>query len=197
MKKLMMILGALILIGVPSITQAELLNNAGFETNTGPGGSADWWASSFTGTETWANHGGAWGMAVTTWNNAGTGSAYQEVAATAGTPYEFSLWGQGDSSSYTGSFYLKLAWYQGATLLSENTQTVALTTDWTQYTLDATAPTNANKVQATFGGLNASTVGKFDDASLTFTQVPEPSSMAMLTIGGLALVGVVRRKMKK
>jgi hypothetical protein len=193
-KTVSIILGALALIGSPCTTKAELLSNTSFELNTGSGGTADDWTSSFATVEGWANHSGAWGMAVAPWNNAGTGSAFQEVSATAGTEYEFSLWGQADSSSYTGSFYLTLAWYQDSALLSDNTQVVALTTDWTQYTLGATAPVNANTVQATFGGVDASTVGKFDDASLT--AIPEPSSMALLVLSGIALVGVACRRMR-
>ncbi len=133
-------------------------------------------------------------MALPTWGVPGTGNAYQAVGATAGTAYTYKVWTLGDSGTYTGNFYMELAWYNGASLLSTDSQSVALGTSWVQKTLTAAAPVNTTTVRAILRSGAVNTTGKFDDAELDGTPIPEPTSMLLLGSGLIGLFTVARRK---
>ncbi len=175
MKKLYLtaVLMAAALIALPSIAQANLLSNPGFEL---PGDQAwkaqDWTSSGEMNRQEWPDFqyfpGSTHGMA--TWT--GTGDAYQEISVIGNQSYTFTIWGKRDSGEVTGTYYMKLVWYGGGAYISENSMAIALIDSWAQYTLTAKAPANADKVRVTFGSNSATKVGKWDEASLTAASEP-------------------------
>ncbi len=111
-------------------------------------------------------------MAMRAWIRPGNGQAYQEVSVTPNKPYIYTIWTLRDAGTLAGSFYIKLAWYNGASFISENSQTITVDSAiWTKQTLAAPAPLNANKVRVIFGSSNISLTGKFDDAELTAANI--------------------------
>ena len=192
---LVMILIAAMFIS-PASVHANLLSNAGFETNGGYGGAtaANWTGSGDTGVESWAAYTGSWGMKTGTY--AASDVVYQEVAVAGSTPYAFSIWGQRDGGTPTGTYQVNLAWYNGATPLTVDGGDVTLTDGWTQQLLNATSPATANKVRATFGGTSLNLTGKWDDADLSSSPIPEPTSMLLLGSGLVGLLGLRKRTVK-
>ncbi|MCK4913953.1 MAG: PEP-CTERM sorting domain-containing protein [Planctomycetes bacterium] len=175
--------------------QANLLLNAGFETNGGGGQSADNWTNTGDplepGVEGWAAHTDSWGMAVVTWRDDGTGNFYQDVSVSAATEYTYSLWASRDSGVLAGSYGMKIEWYAGASLLSSASEDISATmTDTMQeLSFNATSAATADtaRIMIEFAGIDK--CGKFDDASFAAsTGVPEPATMALLGLGGLALL---------
>lgn len=191
------ILGALLFTGVS--VQADLLN-AGFETNSGGGGSADWWSDSgAAGTEGWANHSGSWGMAAVGWSS-NFASFHQDAAGTADREYTFSIWINKDASFEAGAVDLMLEWYDsGSLLLGSATNSVysSLNDTWQQFNLVATSPTDTATVRAKLDvtDITAGGAAKFDDADLDVTAIPEPATMAFILLG-MGLVAI-RLKQKR
>ncbi len=149
---------------------ANLLSNGNFEAKDGGSdlNAADWMESGAASRETWSGRKeGEFGMAMRCWEGGGTGEAYQEVKAKAGTEYTFKIWACRDNGTLDGEFYIKLAWYSGEKLLNEDTQKVGLTDAWTEYQIIAKAPEKADKVRAVFGSTNVTMTGKFTGAELT------------------------------
>ncbi|MBI9020200.1 MAG: hypothetical protein JEZ10_02960 [Verrucomicrobia bacterium] len=156
----------LLMMAMAASVQANLLQNPGFEANSGGGGAADnWMSTAEPGTENWATHTGAWGMSVVTWRGTGTGYFYQDVAVVGNSPYTYNIWTARDPGTLTGQYTMKIEWYDGATYLSTDSLLLSDISDvWAQKTLSVTSPAAADlaRVMISFSSINI--VGKFDDA---------------------------------
>ncbi len=184
MKKLVIILGVVLAC---SVSQAQLLNG---DFEAGSAQDADNWTRNLGASrEGWANHGGGQGMALTWWVNS-AGSVFQDVAVTAGATYTLSAWYLDDAAAVTTSLYTtKLAWYDNTlTLIGTAALNVSplVNNTWQQLNLVGTAPVGTVTARVVFdaAGMVAGETLKIDDVALA---VPEPSSLALLGLGGLLL----------
>ncbi len=149
---------------------ANLLANGNFAAKdvNNEQNAADWIESGAAGREAWSGRNkGEYGMAIRCWDGAGTGEAYQEVSAKAGTEYTFKVWACRDAGNISGDFHMKFAWYSGEKLISEDIQKIAPTEAWAQYTINAKAPPKADKVRVAFGSTGVTLTGKFAEAEFT------------------------------
>ena len=191
-KKLLFVFCVLIfVVGFAVTAQANLLQNAGFEDNTGGGGSADWWANSGDAkTENWGDFSergtGSWGIAIMDWVGDKDGEVYQDVSSIASsTQYQFDIWAKRDAGDVTGVYYMTLEWYVDSVYISEGSQNITLTDIWVEQSFTATSPGTANEVRVLFGQ-DTTQCGKWDDAS--FAEVPESATIALFGFGGLILL---------
>ena len=211
MKQLRTMLWVLALALCPLGLHAQLINNGGLEGGTqGQFGSASIPNWTTFGTEGWHHsdpggfHGGS--LAVKVWHE-NTG-LYQDFAATPGSSYNvsaFALSAINDGlSGWDG--VLRLEWYQGNTLLgSQEIDRFVGGTDplgsWVQLSGLGTALAGTDKGRIVMGLTSVGTGShtgslNFDDASVTLSQVPEPSSIAMMGLGLTAVLGAVFRRRK-
>jgi hypothetical protein len=163
-----------------SSASANLLLNASFETNTGWGGSADYWVNSYeAGTECWAYYTGGWGMAFVTWRGSGSGEFYQDIGVTGNTAYKYTIWTLRDSGTLLGDYWMVIEWYAGSTYLGESSQLLDIPSDnWEQQILRATSPTNADAARVMIAAFDYNIVGKFDDAEFIASPIPPAGVVA-------------------
>jgi len=135
-----------------------------------------------------------------TWMNSGT-FAYQDSGETivAGTTYELKISLGADQGNFSNIESTVIRLYGSdagtGTALAEITPNGPATTVWTEQTVSFVA-TGAQATGQTLGvyfGVTGGTQAEWDNVRLTITPVPEPSSAALLGLGGLALI-LRRRK---
>ncbi len=130
--------------------------------------------------------------------NGGGGSFSQTVLATAGQNYTLSVF-SGADAWWLPTGTMSMYFLNNATLLgsaSRNTVDPAVYGNnydiphpWTAYTLNGTAPAGTTEIRVEFAANNATGSIWFEDASLTVSAVPEPSSAALLGLGAALLLG--------
>jgi hypothetical protein len=134
----------------------------------------------------------------------------------ADTTYTFSVWAQGDIDATGSSSRVFLYLFDGSIPFSEANSLVfnryapdtgdfanrtgAMTTaqsqaNWTQINLSRTVLPGAPEIGHPIGvAMWMGDDGAVDDASLTSTPVPEPTTVIMVTMGGLSVIGLRRRR---
>ena len=125
--------------------------------------------------------------------------AFQEVAVTSGTNYTFSGWHKTPSNPLDLGVEARIEW-RNAGSNSEISRTPNLTTaptsDYSQFMLSGVAPAGADLARVvyaiqTFGGEPTNTGTVFvDDVSFV---IPEPASVGLAAIAGIALLATRRR----
>jgi len=144
---------------------ANLLNNAGFETDSDSNGIPDGWHTYGTGSYSLPagdSHSGSYAAEL-----GGTSLAllYQRASGTAGEDYLCSTWAK--LSTGSGAASLKLEFHDiHEARLAEHILGFTATGTWTQYTISAQAPTGTALVTAAIVGQAGGTV-LFDDVSIT------------------------------
>ena len=213
MKKLYLatlVIAALMLITLPSSAQANLLDNASFESNGGAWTTPDWWSvdktASAAGTINWGPTpvDGSWVFAVDQWGGGSAGSygyAAQDVATgfNVGDAATLSMYVKTDAG-YTGDAKLKLEFLgTGGTVLGTALSSeYGAGTDWTLATATGVIPVGTTSLKAYALSENmgvASTSAFFDAGSLDTASVPEPASLLLLGAGLVGLLGF--KKVKK
>jgi hypothetical protein len=212
--KLLLFMALMITLTIPSIAQANLLNNPGFETwgPWGPGGSevpADWWHMfsdpDVTGTkESTIVKGGSYsGKTSFAGSGSGWGGWGQKVTLAAGSPfYAFQPLniptGLGGSNSLA-TLEITFKDASDATIGSPiKVSRSAATTGWEalEYsTLAApagTASVNYVILLETWG--SGSGVVYWDNAYADTVPIPEPSTLLLLGTGLVGVMGFVKRK---
>lgn len=205
------LLGALALAALSaSQASANLLANPSFEdpiTSDGPPFVGSW--EGFQGPGALASNGNAsprsglqeLNLVIDNTNNTFTG-AFQDVPGlTAGTPVIFSGWHKKGSNPADVGVEIRIEWRNSGSN-SEITRTPNLTdapgNDYIPFTLPSIVPAGADTARVvyaiqTFGGEPGPTntgLVYVDDVSLV---IPEPMSIALCGLGGLALLFVRRR----
>ncbi len=181
---------------LPLDTDAEMLQNPGFETATN--GVPDHW-DDWGGVLAQASepvHGGAYAGVLTTTATNGLKYVYQSITVTGGAAYRFSGWVRENDPNLSHAL-LRVRWYtstdgSGSALSSVDSNTI-LTTDDPDYrfltTGPITAPSEANSAKACFYVRVANeTAGTayFDDASFQPLASPELSADLVLDKSGPA-----------
>jgi hypothetical protein len=126
--------------------------------------------------------------------------AFQDVLVTPGTNYTFSGWHKTPSSPLDLGVEARIEWRNSGSN-SEISRTPNLTTpptsDYSQFMLSGVAPAGADSARVvyaiqTFGGEPTNTGTVFvDDVSFV---VPEPASVGLAVIAGIALLATRRRQ---
>lgn len=212
MKKIylaVLVFATVMLMGLPSHAQ-NLLTNADFESASQDPWWGPWGTSQHAGFygDAGTGIGGSKSVKFTPVSLAGTGDDYfmynnNLVAVTPGTTYYGAISAK-TLSLVNEEVFIKIDWFNssgGWVGTAGASPTLTGTQDWTTLQISGAAPANATRASLAFfinqtvdGGTGTA---YYDNAYLGVTPVPEPSSIALLAMGGVALVGVVRRKMKK
>lgn len=203
MKKMILLFTILCLVGLTSSAFAEMIVNAGFETQDGSTPPAPWTTFNPFGVGTYSNdssviHSGSWSIAIT--NPSMVTGIKQDITSgfDTSTAYQFTAWIYKTSVTIAP----QIAWwaYNAAGEQLGSGQSATDTTpinEWTQITSgDAFyLPTETAKITVKFQNVTFNSTGTlyFDDVSSEV--VPEPSSLLAL-FGGLVGAGgmILRRK---
>ncbi|MCX8089637.1 MAG: PEP-CTERM sorting domain-containing protein [Verrucomicrobiae bacterium] len=195
MKRIALLLSGLLWWGANGVSAQNLLLNPGFESGSGTSATS-WTKWAGANREPWANHSGNYGMALEWWVSS-NGGFYQDVPGTyvPGDLYELSAWYLDDAATVGTSVYLsKIEWFNASNVMigSQVVNVSPLVNNtWKQLSMIGTVPTGTAYARVVFEGQNmvSGETLKIDDVS--FSLVPEPSSLALTGLA-LALAGLMR-----
>ncbi|MGK0499502.1 MAG: hypothetical protein ACJAYG_001143 [Oceanicoccus sp.] len=209
------IISAAVLFGLASASQANLINNGGFEApdigsgwthvqDSAPGweGSRiEVWQSGFSGVDSY-NGSDQHGELNSHPNTGNVFSIYQEFETVLNVEYSVSFAYRARRSNNTSDdpsleeFTFSLASSSGMTFF-DKTMDDHTTQGWSVFDGMFTGDGSTTTLMFTSVVPDTGTVGNFlDEVSVTGVSVPEPASIALLGLGLLAL-GVSRRKAAK
>lgn len=208
MKRLVWCVCALVLLAANQAA-ANLFVNPGFEdpiTSDGPPFVGFW--EGFNGAGGQAINGtvmprnGTLNLAISISGvNESFAGAFQDVPVVAGNNYTFSGWHKTPSNPLDVGVEFRIEWRNAGSnseISRTPNSTTAPTSDYSQFTLSAIAPAGADVARAvyaiqTFGGDGPSNTGTVfvDDVSFV---IPEPASVGLAAIAGIALLATRRRK---
>ena len=184
-----------VLIAIPSVAQAGLLNNGDFEID----GPVDWYSGGTGGS------GGQWYwdhdskspthcVAAGFWGADNTGYWGQNVSGISeGLAYDFTAWSKTEDG-FIGDVYLKTEFMNvDDTVLRTDVALGTVSTTYSQLQLiTGTAPTGTTQANFLMYAEGSANSAIFDDANVDV--VPEPSSLLLLLSGIAGLFVVSRRK---
>lgn len=191
------LLALVCVLAVVGQARGNLLENPGFETNTGAGGSAtNWTNAGRSGTEPWGGHTGTELMAVYGWTLPPHYAYFYQSCNTqvVDLPCIFSIWMCMDVNFMASNCLLELEFRDSSsnavTPWVTNDVYSIVTTEWLNYSVTGSPPSGTAQVcvRVDVDGITAGGAVKFDDASLVI--VPEPS----LVVSGLLLSLIACRR---
>jgi hypothetical protein len=192
--------GALVAVGLVSApASAELLTNPGFEDTDTNGSYGDGWGS--YGAAGFHAFFGANGHASLFMDNPGNfGGVFQTgIPAIAGDSYTFTLTDVRIESNAAASLRFGLEWYQGDDATAAGPFDIVNipippTGDGLSFTMSATAPAGAAFVRPIIQFDNVTSTASGQENAFIFdaTLTPEPASLGLCAVGGLAML--VRRR---
>ncbi|MEZ6190662.1 MAG: hypothetical protein R3C45_05145 [Phycisphaerales bacterium] len=192
--------GALVAVGLVSApASAELLTNPGFEDTDTNGSYGDGWGS--YGAAGFHAFFGANGHASLFMDTPGNfGGVFQTgIPAIAGDSYTFTLTDVRIESNAEASLRFGLEWYQGDDATAAGPFDIVNipippTGDGLSFTMSATAPAGAMFVRPIIQFDNVTSTASGQENAFIFdaTLTPEPASLGLCAVGGLAML--VRRR---
>ncbi len=214
MKKLylaILVMATVMLLGSSS-AEANLLNNPGFETPGSWWSNPDMWSTGgnadakgqTTGGD--APHGGSWVFSVandwggTTSNAYGLAAQDVTTALNTGDTATLKMYIKTDAG-YTGAAGLKLEFLDSSNAVLDTalSSTLGAGQAWTPLTASKAIPSGTAKLKAYASSTGmgiGSKLAHFDDADLTVTPIPEPTSLLLLGSGLIGLFGLRKRTTK-
>jgi len=202
---------ALLLLLLTTSTFANLLANSGFEdpiTSDGPPFVGSWegfngGAGSSSGNSTLMPRSGLQSLGLSILNTDNTfAGAFQDVSGlVSGTEYTFGGWHATPSSPLDLTVEVRIEWRDSVSnseISRTPNSTPVPSALYSPFSLTATVPAGADTarlvyaIQTFTGGPSNNGIVYVDDMS--FAVVPEPSTIALLGVGGLALVARRRQR---
>jgi hypothetical protein len=210
MKPLSLTVAMLLSLATPVLGAANLLVNPGFEdpiTSDGPPFVGFWEGFSGAGASAFNSaaqpHSGSQSLGLNIANTPNTfAGAFQDVQGlSAGTPLSLTGWHVTPSDPLSLGVEIRIEW-RNSVSNTEITRTANYTPipglSYSQFSTNTVVPVGADTARVVYAiqSFSTSPLGNgtvyVDDMSLTI--VPEPASMTLLGLGGLALVTMRRRR---
>lgn len=202
---------ALMICSAGVASAANIINNPGFETGpTNPPTANDW---QYNGGATWDTSNPYAGSGDANLNNtaeANNANVSQQTATgtiTPGVEYTFSFYSEftGVGAGFVGQAQLTFLNSSAGAVGSNTFVNFPLTTSgfgtaagYQLSSVNVVAPTGASEAYVNLGAITGAVAGSsahayIDNVSLAPVSTPEPASLALLAIGGVALLALRRR----
>ena len=156
-------------------------------------------------------HSGTWSIADVGAGGYTVPGAYQQFAAAAGQQFTMTGFGLTTAALTTGYGDLQITYWSGPNGTGSNLGTVETSpgnaypsaqinsgtpvNTWTALSVTATAPVGTQSIDAYAITIDATAAPiYFDDMTLTATATPEPSTLALAGMGGMAMLSLLRRR---
>jgi len=190
----------LLLVGARPVAASDLVLNGGFDLDSPPAGTAplDWTlTNAASGSDFFVGAGPGFG-AFSPPNSANFGAVgslddilSQTLATVSGATYTLSYELAHDSTNQENDF--SASW--GGVVIPGSVLVNVASFNYTLFSFTETATSSSTVLQ--FNGREVPAWFDLDNVSVTGSAIPEPSSMVLAAIGGLALVGYAWRRRRR